>query len=192
MRARGGAGPATELVLARSSYAGPPARAAMNREYLGRAARLGFIEIALSGPDAALCARDGRRTYAWQPLGEAALVGPADDAVRVESTAADAPAPARVVAATIAPPRAKVETSRQTEPSPRPAAPGGMAALIEEAVGAARGAGRGPVAVGAAGLGPEGRAAAVAAPGEHDRAAPPDPAPGRRRVVDPDAVRRWP
>ncbi len=32
VRVRGGAGPATELVLARSSYAGPPARAAMNRE----------------------------------------------------------------------------------------------------------------------------------------------------------------
>ena len=133
VRARGGAGRATELVLARSSYSGPPARAAMNREYLGRAARLGFIEIGLSGPDAALCARDGRRTYAWQPLGEAAIVGPADDVVRVESTAAAQAGPARVVVATNAPPRAKVETSRQTGPSPRPAAPGGMASLIEDA-----------------------------------------------------------
>ncbi len=38
VRVRGGVGSATELVLARSSYAGPPARAAMNREYLGRTA----------------------------------------------------------------------------------------------------------------------------------------------------------
>jgi hypothetical protein len=105
----------------------------MNREYLGRAARLGFIEIGLAGPDAALCARDGRRTYAWQPLGEAALIGPAEDAVRVESTSAGVPAPARIVAATIAPPRTEVDTSRQTGPSPRPATPGGMAALIEDA-----------------------------------------------------------
>jgi hypothetical protein len=133
VRARGGAGPATELVLARSSYAGPPTRAAMSREYLGRATRLGFLEIALSGPDA-LCARDGRRTYAWQPLGEGALVGPADDAVRVESTAAEMPAPSRVVAATIATPRAKVETTGQTDPSNPSSAPCGMAALIEEAV----------------------------------------------------------
>ncbi len=133
VRARGGVGPATELVLARSSYSGPPARAAMNREYLGRAARLRFIEVALSGPDTALCARDGRRIYAWQPLGEPAIVGPADDAVRVESTTADRPEPTPAVAATITPPRAKVETRRETEPTSRPAAPGGMAALIEEA-----------------------------------------------------------
>ncbi len=133
VRARGGAGPATELVLARSSYAGPPVRAAMNREYLGRAARLGFIEFALFGPDTALCARDGRRTYAWQPLGESAIVGPADDAVRVESTTADMPEPTPAVAATIIPPRAKVASRRETEPTSRPAAPGGMAALIEEA-----------------------------------------------------------
>jgi hypothetical protein len=134
VRARVGAGPATELVLARSSYSGPPARTAMSREYLGRAARLGFLEIALSGPDA-LCARDGRRIYAWQPLGEAALVGPADDTVRVESTADEVLAPARLTAATIPTPRAKVETSRHAERSPRPVAPGGMAALIEEAAG---------------------------------------------------------
>ena len=46
VRARGESGPATELVLARSSYTGPPARAAMNRSYLARAARLGFVEVA--------------------------------------------------------------------------------------------------------------------------------------------------
>ncbi len=44
------------------------------------------------------------------------------------------PAPARIVAATIAPPRTEGETSRQTGPSPRPHAPGGMAALNEDAV----------------------------------------------------------
>ncbi len=43
------------------------------------------------------------------------------------------PAPARIVAATIAPPQAEAETSHQTWPSPRPAAPGGMAALIVDA-----------------------------------------------------------
>ena len=56
------------------------------------------------------------------------------DAVQVESTATEVPAPARVVAATIVPLRAKVETRRQTVPSPRPAGPGGTATLIDEAV----------------------------------------------------------
>ena len=92
VRARGESGPATELVLARSSSAGPPARVAMNRAYLARAARLGFVEVEVGGPEAPLCCRDGRRTYAWQPLGEAAAIGPAEDALSVESTAADPPA----------------------------------------------------------------------------------------------------
>jgi hypothetical protein len=122
VRARAEGGPVTELVLARSSCSGPPARAAMNRSYLARAAGLGFVAVEMAGPDAPLCCRDGRRTFAWQPLGEAALVGPADDAVRVESTAAGATGrPAVAIAA------------RSVEPSPLPAAPGGMADLIEEA-----------------------------------------------------------
>jgi hypothetical protein len=132
VRARAEAGPATELVLARSAYSGPPARVAMNRRYLARAARLGFVEVEVAGPDAALCARDGRRCFAWQPLGEAAAVGPSDDAVRIESTAAEAPTPARA-AATIATPLAKAGTTRHPGSSPRPATPGGMESLIEEA-----------------------------------------------------------
>jgi hypothetical protein len=132
VRARGEGGPATELVLARSSYTGPPARAAMDRAYLARAARLVFVEVTLSGPEVALCARDGRRSYAWQPLGEAAVVGPADDALLVESTAAEAPRE-RAAAAIAgrsgpAPPRLRAE-----RPS-RPPAPGGMAGAIEEAI----------------------------------------------------------
>ncbi len=134
VRARGAGGPATELVLARSSYTGPPARAAMNRAYLARAARLGFVEVEVAGPDAPLCGRDGRRTYAWQPLGEAALVGPSDDAVRVESTAAEVPAPAGAVAAEPAVKTATTLAPLRVEKSPCPAAQGGMAALIEEAV----------------------------------------------------------
>ena len=133
VRARGESGPVTELALARSSCAGPPARAAMDRAHLARAARLGFVEIAVGGPEAPLCGRDGRRAYAWQPLGEAAAVGPADDAVRVESTAADPPAPIRVVAAAIAPSPAKVLAARHPGRPPQPQASGGMAALIEDA-----------------------------------------------------------
>ena len=104
----------------------------MNRSYLARAARLGFVEVEVAGPDAPLCCRDGRRTYAWQPLGEAAIVGPSDDAVRVESTTAEAPAPARVVVANAIARPAAIQTPNVVRQSPRPS-PGGMAALIEEA-----------------------------------------------------------
>jgi hypothetical protein len=132
VRSRGEGGPATELVLARSSYAGAPARAAMDRAYLARAARLGFIEVGLAGPEVAVCARDGRRSYAWQPLGEAVVVGPADDAVRVESTAAETPALAHAAVAVVRHP-APAEPRRRAEPSLGPPAPGGMAGLIEDA-----------------------------------------------------------
>jgi hypothetical protein len=130
VRARGESGPATELVLARSSCTGPAARVATGRAYLARAARLGFVELEVSGPEAPLCGRDGRRTYAWQPLGEAAAVGPADDAVSVASTAAEPPAPAQT------PARIAAATTLRTPGAPappRPAAPGGMTGLIEEA-----------------------------------------------------------
>ena len=133
VRARGESGPATELVLARSSYTGPPARAAMNRNYLARAARLGFVEVEVAGPDAPLCGRDGRRTYAWQPLGEAVIVVADGDVVRVESTAAEVPAPARATVAVVERP-GPARPPHRIEPSPRPSAPAGMAALIEEAV----------------------------------------------------------
>jgi hypothetical protein len=126
VRARGESGPATELVLARSSCAGPPARVPTGRSYLARAARLGFVELEVTGPESPLCGRDGRRTYAWQPLGEADAVGPADDAVRVASTSAGPPAPARIATAMTS------RTAGAPAP-PRPATPGGMAALIEEA-----------------------------------------------------------
>ena len=98
VRARGDGGPPTELVLDRSSHAGPPARVAMHRDYLARAARLGFDEVEVGGPEAPLCGRDGRRVYAWQPVGEAAVVGPDEGAARVASTAAEGPAPARIAA----------------------------------------------------------------------------------------------
>src|SRR5579864_5925903 len=81
-------GPSTELVLARSSYAGEPVCFNTNRGFLDRAVRLGFSEIHVSSPEAPLVCRDARRTYAWQPLSKDSALGPADVAVRIESTSA--------------------------------------------------------------------------------------------------------
>ena len=61
VRARGpDAGPATELVLSRSGYAGPPVRLQTNREFLARAIRLGFAEVEVVDADTPLVCRDRR------------------------------------------------------------------------------------------------------------------------------------
>jgi hypothetical protein len=85
-----GGGPATELVLSRSGYAGEAAQVATDRRLLTRAVALGFTDIELSGPTAPLVCRDGPRTFAWQPLAEAAVIEPSDDVERIASGAADA------------------------------------------------------------------------------------------------------
>ncbi|CAN5849835.1 hypothetical protein BH23PLA1_BH23PLA1_26200 [soil metagenome] len=79
---------ATELVLSRSRCSGPPARLATNRAYLARALQLGFTEIGLSGPSAAVCCRHDSNCYIWQPLHHDAAIGPSANAVRIASTTA--------------------------------------------------------------------------------------------------------
>jgi hypothetical protein len=98
IRARGeGGGPATELVLTRSGYAGDSVRVSTNRAYLARALRLGFDRLDVAGPGAPLVCRDDRRVFAWQPLNADSVVEPADDVTRILSDATD-PGPARTVA----------------------------------------------------------------------------------------------
>jgi hypothetical protein len=88
VRARAdGQGPSTELVLARSGFTGTPVRIHTNRNYLARAIRLGFTEVQVVGPEDPVACRDGRRHYVWQPLGRESAIGPADDAIRIESIA---------------------------------------------------------------------------------------------------------
>lgn len=106
----GGTGRATELVLARSGYTGEPVRLHTNREYLARAVRLGFAELCVSGPESPVLCRDDRRSFAWQPLSKEAAIGPADDAVRIES---DHPGPAP------GPAENRRPTTPMSEPTPR-------------------------------------------------------------------------
>ncbi len=96
VRARGSSeGPATELVLARSGYTGTPVRFQSNREFLARAARLGFPGLDFVAPASPIVCRDGPRAYAWQPLDVESAIGPADDVVRIESDSQVQPAPSR-------------------------------------------------------------------------------------------------
>lgn len=86
VRARAsGDGPATELVLSRSSYTGLPIRLQTNRELLTRALRLGFTEVEVDGADNPLVCRDDRRVLVWQPLDKDSAIAPADNVTRIES-----------------------------------------------------------------------------------------------------------
>lgn len=80
-------GGATELVLTRSRPTGVPVRISTNRVFLTRALRLGFSELLVASAEAPVWCRDGRRVYAWQPLDRESVIDPADDVVRIESSA---------------------------------------------------------------------------------------------------------
>jgi hypothetical protein len=94
VRARdGGEGRVTELVLARSSCAGRPARLHTDRQYLRRAVQLGFTEVQINGAGEPVCCRDATRCYVWVPLDAKNAIPPAGDAVRVNTPDED-PLPA--------------------------------------------------------------------------------------------------
>jgi hypothetical protein len=82
---------ATELLLSRSRYSGAPVTFNTNREFLCRAIRLGFSEIAIGDPDAPLVCRDGHRVYGWQPLTRESVIEPSDDVTRIASNSAQTP-----------------------------------------------------------------------------------------------------
>jgi hypothetical protein len=94
VRARAEGGDTTELELARSGCEGPAVRLCVNRRFLARAARLGLPELRVCGPEEPVAGRDRGSTYAFQPLSAGAALGPAEGAVRIESTAGQAAAPA--------------------------------------------------------------------------------------------------
>jgi len=77
----------TELVLDRSSYAGPAARINTNRHFLKRAIQLGFSEIGISDLETPVVCRQQHWVYAWQPLSGDAAIEPADNVIRIQSQA---------------------------------------------------------------------------------------------------------
>ena len=112
VRARAGQeGPATELILSRSSYTGQPIRLQTNREFLARAIRLGFVEVEVVDADTPLACRDDRRVLAWQPLSKDSAIGPSDDATRIESDSRPASTPPPVGS-----PRARIEVTGRIPP----------------------------------------------------------------------------
>jgi hypothetical protein len=136
--------PVTELVLARSRSTGAAVRFNTNREFLARAIRLGFIEIEISDAEAPVVCRDGRRTFAWQPLSPESALEPTDDVTRITSDSPvtptairpDAPLKARTLVSertTPAGPGATTNGASNGHATPEGIAATGLAALIQEA-----------------------------------------------------------
>jgi hypothetical protein len=75
----------TEVVLARSRSSGTALRVSSNRDLLARALRLGFGELLIADVESPVWCRDGRRTFAWQPLDKGSVIEPAADVIRIES-----------------------------------------------------------------------------------------------------------
>ena len=145
IRAQGeGQANATELVLTRSRYDGPPVRLNTSRAFLSRALRLGFIEVEIGAAEAPLVCRDRLRTYAWQPLSEDSAIEPSDDVTRIESILCTIPAPVHEHRPTNArttlnvPQISNGQATRNGDTPDHPIptetpAPDGLAALIREA-----------------------------------------------------------
>jgi hypothetical protein len=77
----------TEIVLRNSSWSGNPVRINTNRQYLARAAKLGFQEIHLYGPESAVFCKDDHRQYVWMVLSSESAIPPSEDPLRIESPA---------------------------------------------------------------------------------------------------------
>lgn len=94
LRTRGEGQPLTEVVLSNSHRTGQELRVACNRDYLGRAAKLGFREIHFASQDSpAMCPDDNRR-YVWALFAKGSALASNDQAVQITSPPAPASDPA--------------------------------------------------------------------------------------------------
>lgn len=75
----------TELVLSNSRRVGNEVRFGTNREFLNRAAELGFREIYLRNAEAPAYCQDARRTYIWALLSEEDIIKASSQTIRISS-----------------------------------------------------------------------------------------------------------
>jgi hypothetical protein len=75
----------TELELSRSSRQGDEIRCNTNRNFLARAARLGFRDVHFHGPETPAVCRESNRTYFWALLGKDGAIKAADNMQRIAS-----------------------------------------------------------------------------------------------------------
>lgn len=108
----------TELVLSNSQRLGEEVRFNTNRDYLRRAASLGFRQIQLRTSEAPAFCRDDRRSYIWALLGKEGAITPDAKLTRIESPC-DSPKPSPQRRTTIPMPNTKhPERTRPSEDKP--------------------------------------------------------------------------
>ncbi len=113
-----GPAPVTQVVLRNSQRNGDEVRLNTDRQFLVRAAQLGFREFELRESESPIVCRDEHRIYLWSVLadGPALIVGP--DSVQLESPLATTTSPA--AARPLPPPRrARATPERNPYPMPR-------------------------------------------------------------------------
>ena len=110
--------PVTLLVLRNSQRTGGEVRLNTDRQFLVRAAQLGFHEFELHGSESPVVCRDDRRIYLWSVLEEAAALTTGPDTVQLESPLATTTSPP--AARPLPPPRrARAIPERTPNPMPR-------------------------------------------------------------------------
>lgn len=117
MLAKGdGPSPVTQVVLRNSHRNGDEMRLNTDRQFLVRAAQLGFHEIELHGSESPVVCRDERRIYLWSVLEEAAALTTGPDTVQLESPLNNTShRPARSV-----PPPRRTRQPKERTPPPMP------------------------------------------------------------------------
>ena len=77
--------PVTQVVLRNSRREGDEVRLNTDRQFLVRAAQLGFRGLEIHSPESPLVCRDEHRVYLWAALAETPSLSAGADAVRIES-----------------------------------------------------------------------------------------------------------
>jgi len=75
----------TEVELTSSRLIGEPVVINTDRRYIERAARLGFTEARILGPNSPILCQDDRRKYLWALLSAEGAIRRSDEPIRVES-----------------------------------------------------------------------------------------------------------
>ena len=84
---------ATELVLSRSRIEGAEVRFGSDRQFVRRAAELGFTELHVTGDKKAVLCTDAARMFFWMPLSGESNEKPASHVTRIESATNEKPQP---------------------------------------------------------------------------------------------------
>lgn len=74
-----------EMILRNSTKQGDDIRICTDRQFLARAAAMGFTEIHLPDSESPAVAQDSTRTYVWMVLSPKDAIKPTDDCLRIES-----------------------------------------------------------------------------------------------------------